>query len=212
MKRVFFLILLWFSPSLISAQASLDQINETRCKHTLNGMVAFSGWTVANLAVGTAGVLTTAGELQHFYEMNVYFNVINLGIAIPGLINAIKAKPGGLSFEKTVKETQKVKTLFLVNGILDFTYITAGFLMREIGHNNSHNKSIEDRLLGYGDSFIMQGSFLLLFDFIEFALHAKNSNRLDEHWQKISLKPYGSSGIGVCLQYNLNQTFKKNHW
>ena len=110
MKQTFFLFLLWVSSGFIHAQVTLDDINQTRCKHTLNGMVAFSGWTVANLAVGTAGVLTTSGELQHFYEMNIYFNVINLGIAIPGLISAIKAKPRGFGFEQTVKEAQKVKT------------------------------------------------------------------------------------------------------
>jgi hypothetical protein len=191
------------------SQTTLDEINNTRCKHSLNGMTAFSVWTGGNLISGTVGALTTSGELQHFFEMNIYFNIINAGIAIPGLVNAIRAQSEGLSFEQTVKESQKVKSVFLVNGFLDFTYVTAGFLMREIGHNNSHNKSIENRLLGYGDSFIMQGSFLLLFDFIEFAVHAKNGKRLEEHWKKFSVKPYGSYGAGLSLQYNLSHHEEK---
>ncbi len=192
------------------SQTSLDEINETRCKHSLNGMTAFSAWTGGNLISGTVGVLTTSGELQHFFEMNIYFNIINAGIAIPGLVSAIKAKSKGLSFEQTVKESQKVKTVFLVNGFLDFTYITAGFLMREIGHNNSHNKSLQNRFLGYGDSFIMQGSFLLLFDFIEFAVHAKNGKRLEGHWKKFSFKPYGTYGAGLSIHYNLSHNEERS--
>lgn len=201
-----YLLIILFSCLLYSqsiAQKTLDEINTTRCKHSLNGMIAFSTWTGANLVAGSIGVATTTGELQHFFEMNIYFNVVNLGIAIPGLISAIKSKPLGLSFEQSLKESQKVKTLYLVNGVLDLTYITAGFLMREIGRNQA-DISIQNRLLGYGDSFIVQGGFLLLFDFIKFGLHSANSQHLDKHWKKFSFQPYGAYGLGLSVTYNLN--------
>jgi hypothetical protein len=195
-------ITLYLTPSL--AQNSLDDINTIRSKHTLNGMITFSSWTGANLIAGTIGVATTRGEVQHFFEMNLYFNAINVAIAVPGLIAAVKGKTKGLSFEQTVKEVQKVKTVYIVNGVLDLTYITAGFLLREIGRNNSNNIALSNRLLGYGNSFIVQGGFLLLFDFIEFGVHSVNGKRLDEHWKKISFQPYGAFGLGMSLQYNLS--------
>lgn len=199
-----FFFLSYFSP--VYTQVSLDEINKTRCQHNLNGMIAFSSWTATNLTVGTIGVLTTQGEWQHFFEMNIYFNLINLGIAVPGLISSIKAKRTGLSFEESVKEVQKVKTTYLVNGVLDFTYISLGFLLREIGKNNYQNIHLHNRLTGYGNSFIVQGGFLLLYDFIAFALHHNNGKRLDAHWKKISFQPSGAYGLGLRIQYKLHET------
>ncbi|MFT5645868.1 MAG: hypothetical protein ACI976_000544 [Aureispira sp.] len=204
MKKVFLLLFIFVHFYASEAQTSLDEINQTRCKHNLNGMIAFSSWTGANLIAGTVGVLTTEGEIQHFFEMNLYFNAINLGLAIPGLIGAVKAKRTGLSFEQSVKELQKVKTVYLVNGVLDFTYITAGFLLREMSRNNSNNFSLKNRLAGYGNALIVQGSFLLIYDFIEFGVHTMNGKRLNEHWDKISVRPYGAYGLGMSIQYNLS--------
>lgn len=203
MKQIITSLFFFSFLSFGHTQTSLNEINETRCKHTLNGMIAFSSWTGANLVAGTVGVLTTTGELQHFFEMNIYFNVINLALAVPGLIGAVKAKRSGLNMEQSVKEVQKIKTIYLFNAALDFTYITAGFLFREIGKNNSHDINLRNRFAGYGNSFIVQGSFLLIYDFIEFGLHAINGKRLDEHWKKFSVRPFGAYGLGMSLQYNL---------
>lgn len=204
MKKIYLILLLFVNLYSSKAQTSLDEINQTRCKHSLNGMIAFSSWTGANLVAGTVGVLTTKGETQHFFEMNLYFNAVNLGLAIPGLIGAVKAKRTGLSFKESVKEVQKVKTVYLVNGVLDLTYITAGFLLREMSRNNSHGIQLKNRLAGYGNSLILQGGFLLIYDFIEFGVHAANGKRLDEHWDKISFRPCGAYGLGMSIQYNLS--------
>lgn len=211
MKAILILFLSIISFSFCLAQQDdLDAINNTRYQHTLNGMIAFSAWTGANLTAGTIGVLTTKGELQHFFEMNIYFNLINLGIAVPGLISAIKAKRTGLSFEQSVKEVQKVKTLYLVNAALDLTYITAGFLFREVGRNNRHSPQLQNRLRGYGNSFIVQGGFLFLYDLIAFGIHAKNGKRLDAHWSNITVRPYGAYGLGLSVQYQISSnTFSK---
>lgn len=204
MKKIYLLLVLLTSIYSSQAQTSLDEINQTRCQHSLNGMIAFSSWTGANLIAGTVGVLTTTGETQHFFEMNLYFNAVNLGLAIPGLIGAVKAKRTGLSFKQSVKEMQKVKTVYLVNGVLDLTYITAGFLLREMSFNHSNDIQLKNRLAGYGNSLIVQGGFLLIYDFIKFGVHAINGKRLEEHWDKISVRPYGAYGLGMSFQYNLS--------
>jgi hypothetical protein len=204
MKKMLLLLFIFITVYNSPSQTSLDEINQTRCQHTLNGMITFSSWTGANLVVGTVGVLTTKGEMQHFFEMNLYFNAVNLAIAIPGLIGAVKAKRTNLSFEQSVKEMQKIKTVYLVNGVLDFSYITIGFLLREISRNNSHDIQLKNHLAGYGNSFIVQGGFLLIYDFIEYGLHAMNGKRLNEHWDKISIRLYGAYGLGMSVQYKLS--------
>lgn len=204
MKRFFFLLV--FLVSCYSAQSqdySLDEINTKRCQHTLNGMIAFSSWTGVNLVGSTVGVLTTEGEWQHFFEMNLYFNAINAGLAIPGLIGAIRAQRTGLDFETSVKEVQKIKTIYLVNGALDVSYITFGFLLREIARNPK-NSNQRDRFNGFGSSMIVQGGFLLLYDFIAFGIHAANGKKLDSHWKKLSVHPAGDFGLGIGLTYQLH--------
>ncbi len=182
----------------------LDEINATRFRHTKNGSIALTSWAGANIIAGTVGYFTApAGEWKHFHEMNVYFNIVNIGLGIPGLF-AKRSKQMGLSFEQTVKAQQQIETVYLVNGVLDLTYITAGFLMRETAKNQSSDAD-RDRWNGFGTSMIAQGGFLLIFDFIKYGIHKHNGKQLDGHWQKLSFSPTGAFGLGLDIRYNVCQ-------
>jgi len=197
MKNILLLFILLWSIT-VSAQ-SLDEINERRFRHSMNGSIALTSWAGANIVSGAIGMATTTGEWKHFHEMNVIWNVVNLGLGVPGLFSK-KKKEMGLSLEKTVKKTTTTKIIYLANGVLDVAYITTGFLFREIGLRNSQNTVKRDRFMGFGNSIIMQGGFLLIFDFVQFGLHTINGKRIDKHWKKISVRPYGlGMHLSVCL-------------
>lgn len=205
MKYLFLLVLTAFMHTHTTAQTySLDDINQTRTQYTRNGMLMFTTWTGVNLVGSTIGYFTTENELKHFFEMNVYFNAINAAIAVPGMLSAFRAKRTGLDFQQTVKKAQSTKTIYLVNGVLDISYITAGFWLREAGNNPYRSDSDQTRFKGFGSSLIAQGSFLLIYDFIAYGFHAANSNKLNEHWDKITLSPFTSSGMGINLCYDLS--------
>lgn len=177
---------------------SLDDINTRRNTYSRNGMIALNTWATANIISGTVGVFTAKNaEIRHFHEMNIYWNMVNLGIAIPGLISAIKEKKTGLSLQQTIKKQHGSETAFLVNGFLDISYITTGFLLREIGKGKTDK--LRDRLCGYGDSMIVQGGFLMFFDFVKYALHKRNGKRIDTLWQNTSIAPYGAYGLGLSM-------------
>lgn len=183
---------------------TLDEINEIRFRHTKNGSIALTSWAGANIITGTIGYFSTpAGEWKHFHEMNVYFNIVNLGLGIPGLF-ARKEQQMNLSFEQTVKSQNQTETIFLFNGALDFTYITAGFVMREMAKNQT-DQADKDRWTGFGNSMILQGGFLLIFDFIKYGIHKHNGKKLDSHWKKLSISPHGAFGLGVDIRYNISQ-------
>lgn len=191
--------------SLDMQAQTLDEINEIRFRHTKNGSIALTSWAGANIITGTIGYFSTpAGEWKHFHEMNVYFNIVNLGLGIPGLF-AKKEQQMNLSFEQTVKRQYQTETIFLFNGALDFTYITAGFVMREMA-KHQQSQADRDRWTGFGNSMILQGGFLLLFDFIKYGIHKHNGKRLNSHWKKLSISPYGAFGLGVDIRYNICQT------
>lgn len=183
---------------------TLDEINKKRFYHTKNGSIALTSWAGTNLLTGTIGYFTApAGEWKHFHEMNVYFNLVNLGLGIPGLF-AQKDKQMGLSFEQTIKRQYQVETIFLFNGALDFTYITAGFVMREVAKNQTIQTD-KDRWTGFGNSMIFQGGFLLIFDFIKYGIHKCNGKKLDSYWKKLTIRPYNTFGIGIDIRYNFSQ-------
>jgi hypothetical protein len=194
---------LFFAPFL-QAQ-TLDEINGVRFRHTKNSSIALTSWGAANIIGGTIGYYSSpdVGSMKHFYEMNVYFNIVNLGLGIPGLF-AKRDKQMGLSFEQTVKQQQQIETVYLVNGVLNLTYITAGFWMREFSKSRS-DLTDQNRWLGFGNSMIVQGGFLLLFDFINYGLHKHNGKKLDSHWQKLTFSPAGMYGLGLDIRYNISQ-------
>ena len=204
MRNLLLLLSLLVFSSLTHAQ-TLDEINEMRFRHTKNGSIALTSWAGVNMIVGTVSYFTTpAGEWKHFHEMNVYFNIVNLGLGIPGLF-AKKAQQMGLNLEQTVKRQYQTETIFLFNGALDLTYITAGFVMREVAKNQKEQTN-RDRWTGFGNSMILQGGFLLIFDFVKYGIHKHNGKKLDQHWKKLSIRPYGAFGLGVDIRYNICQT------
>lgn len=191
------LLLFCILPLWAQSQASLDDINERRIALSRNGMIALGSWATANIAIGTVGYFTAKTDRwKYFHEMNVFWNAVNLGIAIPGLIGSFKEQKQGLSFQQIVKKTQQTQTAFLVNGVLDISYITTGFLLRELETPN--RPKLQARLEGYGNALIVQGGFLMLFDLVEYFLHKKNSRRLDSHWQNLTIYP---QGMGLGMRY-----------
>ncbi len=67
----------------------------------------------------------------------------------------------------------KTENLFLINGGLDIVYVGTGFLLKHLA-NNSQKR--HDLLKGYGNSIILQGSFLFTFDIAMWAI--QRSHRL----------------------------------
>lgn len=196
-----YLTVLFFSIAIgcLSAQ-TLDEINEHRFRHTMNGSITLTSWAGANIIAGTIGYYATpAGEWKHFHEMNVYWNIVNLGLGIPGLF-AKKEKQMGLTLEQTVKRQHQTETIFLFNGALDLSYMTAGLLLRELGKNNP-DQAVQDRWKGFGTSLIAQGGFLLLFDFVKYGVHKINGKKIDNHWKNLSIAPHGAYGLGLSMQY-----------
>lgn len=181
--------------------ATLDEINTRRNAYTRNGMIVLNSWSAANVISGTVGVFTAQNpEIKHFHEMNIYWNVVNLGICIPSLVGALKEKKQGLTLQQTVRKQHSAEKVFLFNGFLDIAYVTTGVLLREIGRGKTDK--VRDRLRGYGDSLLLQGGFLLFFDFVQYALHHRNGKRIDPLWQQWSLRPYGAYGAGMSIAYH----------
>jgi len=172
---------------LADYQCDFNKINE-------NLMLTLGSYAVGNFAVsGTAYFASEDEKTKYFHEMNVMWNTVNLGLALPGYL---KARRGGkeLTLEEMMKEQKKTETIFLVNEVLDLGYIATGIWMRNEATNQADRA---DMFKGYGNSLILQGSFLLAFDAYAYYLHRNHRKQLPM-LDKVSVHTSGT-GLGVVI-------------
>jgi hypothetical protein len=176
--------------------AQLEVFNQERLQLDKGLMLTLGSWGAANLSVGGIGWATAPkGEAHYFHQMNFFWNTVNLGLAIPGFLKARK-EDTNLTFAQTLRAQNKTETIFLINSGLDIGYISAGLLLRSEARFNSERR---DQWMGYGNSLIMQGGFLFLFDLTAYILHKRHfKNNLDGKLDQIEL-----SQNGIGLRWNI---------
>lgn len=169
MKNLLFLSLfLSFSTSIFSQNLTLSSFNQERTDLNRKGLTILGSWAGANLV--TNGILlanNSSRSEKYFYQMNLYWNVVNGALAGLGVLGA-KKTPGNLSAFQTLEEQSSTEKTFLVNIGLDVAYVMTGLYLLEKSKNSTDS---QDMLKGYGQSVILQGGFLLLFDGIMYGVH-----------------------------------------
>lgn len=150
-------------------------------------------WATANIIQGSISAGNAKGNDVYFHRMNVYWNTVNLMLAGIGLWAAKKELAGTHSFERNEKGQQKTEKILLLNTGLDLAYITTGLYLKERG-----NRLSREQPLGYGNSLVLQGSFLLVFDLVRYFENRQVTKLLEEdrtNWQ------LGTTANGIGLSY-----------
>ena len=178
-------------------QQQLDAFNLKQLAINKKGMYSLSGWALGNLLYGSFATGFTHGEAQAFHASNTIWGAVNLIIGVPGIFAAYqKNKSMGRSFGTTILHQHGQEKLYMINGALDFAYIGAGAAMWGFSDRPSSQRT-RNILSGGGKSFMMQGGFLLLFDWSMYIAHSQHAFR--------NLNRY-TSGIaftGNGMSYNL---------
>lgn len=168
MKNFLFLsFLLSFSTTIFSQNLTLPIFNQERIDLNRKGLTVLGSWAGANLITNGILLSNSSGSDKYFYQMNVYWNVVNGALAGLGVLQAKKMKTG-LSPFQTLEEQSSTEKNFLVNTGLDVAYVMTGVYLFEKSKNSIDS---QEKLKGYGQSVILQGGFLLLFDGIMFGVH-----------------------------------------
>jgi hypothetical protein len=194
MKRKLLVSCILFS-QLLTAQA-LVQFNKERIQLDKRLMVGLGSWASTNFIVSGIGWATVpSGEAHYFHQMNVMWNTVNIGLAVPGYLKAKKAN-SALTFAETIRTQHQTEKIFLINSGLDIGYMAGGLLLRSEAKTNI---SKQDQFNGYGNSMLMQGGFLFVFDLTAYILHNGHSKKsLDKMMNSVEMS---SSGLG--LQWNI---------
>jgi hypothetical protein len=166
------LLLLIFLPLFVLAQdvvPSLKEFEDTKYEINRTGMLVLGGWALANIVSGTTLSFTTKGEAKYFNQFNALWNTVNLGLALNGLFNT---GTDSLSLLNSVTGHQTLQNIFVLNAGLDLAYIATGLFLKE----KAKNSEKKDILNGYGNSLLVQGAFLLVFDAAMYFIHQNNAN------------------------------------
>lgn len=160
------------------------------------GMAVLGGWALTNISVGAYGWSTYSGQRAYFHQMNLFWNVVNLSIAGVALYSNLSTEYSMFSDGELLDKQLKNQRLFLINGGLDVLYVGTGFLLKYLAPKYPKN---EDRLLGYGNSVILQGAFLFVFDLVMYGL--QRSHRL-AFLDQLSFAPM-QEAWGLALTFQL---------
>jgi hypothetical protein len=178
-------------------QQQLDAFNLKQQKISRAGMYTLAVWGGANLLYGSIATGLTHGEAQAFHASNTIWGGINLIIAVPGVAAAYqKSKALNRSFGTTILHQHGQEKLFMINGALDFAYIGAGAAMWGFSDRVSSQRT-RNILSGGGKSFVMQGAFLLFFDWSMYIAQSQHAYR------NLNRYTSGLAFTGTGFSYNL---------
>jgi len=136
-------------------------------------MAALTTWGAGNMVAGTALWLTTPADrsARYFHQMNALWNTVNVTLGVIGLVGS-RRDGASTPIDVSVKRSRKAQQVFAINLALDFGYMAAGALTWDIGASRQSLRAV-----GYGQSVVLQGGFLLVFDAVMLGLHQRHLER-----------------------------------
>jgi len=200
MKKLVFISVFILTVAFAACQTSFnDSLALSRNRITQKAMLVLGAWATANIASGFIIASQTQGEAKYAWQMNAYWNFINLGLAGMGYLNARKALLKKYSLSDNLGAQEAIEKLYIFNLGLDLVYITGGFYLRERGNSQTKQDS-RDQFKGYGTSIAAQGGFLLLMDAAMIMLHHKNTLLLNNKIHHLELNA-GPGGLGMTYHF-----------
>jgi hypothetical protein len=195
MKNLLFLsLLLSFTTSIFSQNLTLSSFNQERSDLNRKGLTILGSWAGANLITNGILLANSSGSDKYFYQMNVYWNVVNGALAGLSVLQANKTQTN-LSAFQTLSEQNNTEKTFLFNTSLDAAYVMTGVYLLEKSKNSTES---QEMLKGYGQSVILQGGFLLLFDGILYGVHRSHLKKRKAIFENLA---FTGNSIGFTWQF-----------
>jgi hypothetical protein len=216
MKKILTIVLLIISCQAFAQKDSLKVYNTDRIRITSGGMDVLGAWGLVNLGTGaylnwgtgsktelvTIGQNTVATsvskispEVKYFAQMNTIWGSVDFVTALLGYTGVQKDIRKNLSAAQTLERQNRIEKIFFVNGCLDVAYLGTGLYLKLAG--DSRNSVM---MKGYGESILMQGGFLLIFDGLIYKSEKANGSKLRNFLEK---HPISFVGRRVGIIFNM---------
>ena len=184
----------------VQGLTALDSLHTTRLAINKTAMLTLGAWAVGNIALNGALMLGSSKQTDqtpfYFQQMNVFWNVVNVGLAAGGYLGALSEPTSAISLVNALEQQASMERILLFNAGLDVAYIAAGAWMLERSKTDTERTALWQ---GYGQSLFVQGGFLLLFDVSVFAIHHLTTEPMIRNvLQSVRLTSNGGGlGLGV---------------
>jgi hypothetical protein len=150
----------------LAAQAQQNMLSDFNLKQESIlriGMFVLGGWAIINILVGSFKLTKATRARRYFYQMNLYWNIVNLLIASLALYNIITTNAEVIELAESVRQHAWIKKILYLNIGLDISYLALGAYLRERSKTSLFKP---ERLMGWGQSIVLQGVFLFLLDLV----------------------------------------------
>lgn len=127
-------------------------------QHQEKAMNVLLGWSILSVDSGTAMIFSDRMLIRNFGWQNIAWGAIDAGIALWAKSSLEKKRVFGID---PVEEIQYFRKVLLINTLLDIVYIGIGAALV---------RSSNEKLNGHGYGVLIQGSFLFLFDGINYLI------------------------------------------
>lgn len=144
-----------------NAQGSATALFNSQQAATLKfGMLALGGWALINILLSSIKLTKSSRSKRYFFQMNIYWNIVNLLIAGGSLYYILSADPSARTLAETVRYHHWILKVLYLNIGLDVAYLLLAAYLKE----RSLSSPKAELYLGYGQSITLQGFFLLVLD------------------------------------------------
>lgn len=195
-KYILLSVLLCLSYSIFAQHnTELLLFNQQRLQTNKIGMITLGSWALINIGSGAIAARQATGSNKYFHQMNAYWNVVNLALAGFGYYGSATSDPASFHLFASIKEQYGLEKILLLNAGLDVAYMATGLYLTERAKNSI---SQANRLKGFGQSLMLQGGFLLLFDATLYFIHHSHVNGLRNILDNFS---FNGSSMSVILYF-----------
>ncbi|CAM3551800.1 hypothetical protein POKO110462_08870 [Pontibacter korlensis] len=160
--RRFLCLLTFFFLCLTASAQDLSQLNQGQADTLEAGMLVLGGWAIINILFSSFKLTKATRSRKYFYQMNVYWNIVNLLIASFALYTILSKDSATLSLSDSLYLHGWYKKLLYLSVGLDAGFIMLGAYLKE--HSRWSAKA--EQMQGWGQSVLLQGLFLLLLDLV----------------------------------------------
>lgn len=195
-KTMLLFFLIAVSLPAFSQKDALVKFEKERIGYSKKSMLVLGGWSVVNIIGSGIATNTRNTETRYFHQMNVMWGSINLAIAGLAYWGAGREKIDNPVLADVLKRQNRTERTYLINSGLDVIYIGSGFLM----NRTSTNQKNPDMFRGYGNSFMVQGGFLLIYDAIIYAIHKNHGRQLKGLTDKVELNA-GPGSVSLVYKF-----------
>ncbi|MCC9138757.1 DUF6992 family protein [Pontibacter silvestris] len=176
MRKYFYLLFFLLIGFTANAQgnSALAAFNLWQNEVIQLGMLVLGGWAIVNIIIGSFRLTKATRNKKFFYQMNLYWNIVNLCIASATLYFILSVDTTIWQLLESIRMHELYKKILYLSVGLDFACIMIGAYLKE----RSRNTSKTEQQLGWGQAVTLQGFFLLLLDIIMTILLEVNANQI----------------------------------